>query len=118
MTGSLISDEDFLKQITEIIESNLNNEQFGVSELARELGMSRSNLHRKVRHSAKSSVSQFISSVRLKKAMEMLSQSKLKISDIAFECGFHSVAYFTKCFREYYGFPPGEVEKKGFATKT
>jgi TolB-like protein/AraC-like DNA-binding protein len=117
MTGSLISDDDFLKKLKEIIESNLNNEQFGVSELAHEVGMSRSNLHRKVSHAAEISVSQFISRVRLKKAMELLGQSKMKISEIAFECGYHSVAYFTKCFREHYGFPPGEVERRDLPQK-
>ncbi len=111
MNGNSISDHDFLKHLTEITESNLTNAQFGVSELAREMGMSRSNLHRKVSSAANISVSQFISRVRLKRAMELLRQGSLKISEIAFECGYQSVAYFTKCFREFYGYPPGEVEK-------
>ncbi|MGM0620316.1 MAG: helix-turn-helix domain-containing protein, partial [Bacteroidota bacterium] len=114
MNGNSNSDHDFLKQLTEITESNLANAQFGVSELAHELGMSRSNLHRKVSNAANISVSQFISRVRLKKAMELLEHGSLKISEIAFECGYQSVAYFTKCFREYYGYPPGEVEKRNF----
>ena len=112
MSGNSKSDQDFLKQLAEITESNLNNAQFGVSELAREIGMSRSNLHRKVSNAAKISVSQFISRVRLKRAMEMLSQGSSTISETAFDCGYQSVAYFTKCFREYYGYPPGEVEKR------
>jgi TolB-like protein/AraC-like DNA-binding protein len=111
MNGNSISENEFLKKLTEITESNLTNAQFGVSELAREMGMSRSNLHRIVSSTANISVSQFISRVRLKRAMELLRQGSLKISEIAFDCGYQSVAYFTKCFREYYGYPPGEVEK-------
>jgi TolB-like protein/AraC-like DNA-binding protein len=112
MTGNSISENNFLKKLTEITESNLTNVQFGVSELAREMGMSRSNLHRKVSNLLKISISQFISKVRLEKAMDILKQGRVKISEVAFDCGYHSVAYFTKCFREYYGFPPGEVEKR------
>lgn len=114
MNGHSISDHNFLDKLTEITESNLTNAQFGVSELAREMGMSRSNLHRKVSTAANISVSQFITMVRLKKAMVLLKTGSLKISEIAFDCGFQSVAYFTKCFREYYGYPPGEVEKRNF----
>jgi TolB-like protein/AraC-like DNA-binding protein len=105
------SEQDLLKRITEIAESNLTDGQFGVSELARELGMSRSNLHRKVSRAAGITVSQYISRIRLHKAMELLKSGNFKISDIAYDCGYHSVAYFTKCFREYYRYPPGEVEK-------
>jgi TolB-like protein/AraC-like DNA-binding protein len=112
MNGNSSSDIAFLKQLTEITESNLTNAQFGVSELARKMGMSRSSLHRKVSQIANISVSQFITRIRLKMAMELLKQENSKISDIAFECGYQSVAYFTKCFREHYGFPPGEVEKR------
>lgn len=112
MNGSFISDQNFLKQLTEITESNLTNPQFGVSELAREMGMSRSNLHLKVKKITKSSASQFINKVRLKKAMEILQKGSLTISETAYDCGFQSVSYFTKCFREYYGFPPGEVIKR------
>ena len=101
----------FLKKLTEIIEGNLKNEQFGVSELARALNMSRSNLHRRVKVVDGTSVSQFIRKVRLTKAMELLQQTSLTISEVAFECGFHSVSYFTKCFHNHFGYPPGRVEK-------
>jgi AraC-like DNA-binding protein len=65
-------ENDFLAKLTEITGANLANDQFGVSELAREMGMSRSNLHRKVRSAHGTSVSQFINQLRLKKAMELL----------------------------------------------
>jgi AraC-like DNA-binding protein len=98
-----------LERLTEITKANLTNSQFGVSELAREMGMSRSNLHLRVKKVAKISVSQFINQVRLKKAMELLRQESLTVSEAAFESGFHSVTYFTKCFSDYYGYPPGKV---------
>ena len=99
---------EFLKKLTDIVEANLTNEQFGVSELAREMNMSRSNLHRKVILITKTSVSQFIRQHRLKRAMEMLQQTALTVSEVAYQVGFGSVTYFTKCFHDYFGYPPGK----------
>jgi len=102
---------DFLDKITGIIEANLSNEQFGVNELSQKMGMSRSNLHRKIKSATGISISQFIQQVRLKKALELLQQTSSTVSEVAFECGFHSVSYFTTCFHDHYGFPPGKAGK-------
>jgi len=104
-------ENDFLKKITRIIEENISNEQFGVSELAREAGMSRSNLLRKVKKLTNLSVSVFIRQVRLAYAMELLKQDVLNVSEVSYRVGFSSTSYFIKCFREHYGYPPGEVGK-------
>ena len=64
--------EGFINRLTEITEANMTNEQFGVNELAREMGMSRSNLHRKVKSLTGGSVSKFICRVRLEGAKELL----------------------------------------------
>jgi len=104
-------ENDFLKKINEIIEENLSDENFGVSELAAAAGMSRSNLLRKVKSLTNVSVSLFIRKVRLKKAMEMLEQASFNVSEVSYRVGFSSTSYFIKCFREEYGFPPGEVGK-------
>ena len=109
MTTIQSEEKNFLERLTSIIEDNLSDEQFGVSELAREMGMSHSNLHRKVKKAAGTSISRFIRKVRLGRAQEILKESSLTISEVAFECGFHSVSYFTKCFHDHYGYPPGKV---------
>jgi TolB-like protein/AraC-like DNA-binding protein/Tfp pilus assembly protein PilF len=106
------SDNTFLARITSIVEEHLSNEQFGVSELAHEMNMSRSNLLRKVNKLTKLSVSKFIRQVRLKKAMETLKHGAFNVSEISHKVGFSSTSYFIKCFREYYGYPPGEVGKR------
>jgi transcriptional regulator GlxA family with amidase domain len=110
MTGSILGGRVLLERLTEITEFNLTNEQFGVTELAKNYGISRSNLHRKVKKEAKCSVSRFISRVRLQKSLELLQSTSLPVSEVAFDCGFHSVAYFSKCFRDYYGFPPAHAK--------
>ena len=113
MLDSQSIEDDFLSKITKVIEENMSNEQFGVSELASAVGMSRSNLLRKVKKLTQLSVSQFISQVRLEQAMEMLKQSSLNVSEVSFKVGFSSTSYFIKCFRDYYGYPPGEAGKRG-----
>jgi TolB-like protein/AraC-like DNA-binding protein len=112
MSDLPIPTQDFLSQVTAVVEQNLSNEQFGVSELAGAMNMSRSHLLRKVKKESKLSVSQLISQVRLKRAMQMLRKSNLNVSEVSHEVGFNSPSYFIKCFREYYGYPPGEVGKR------
>lgn len=108
---------DFISRITSIVEKNLSNEQFGVAELADELNMSRSNLLRKVRKLSKLSVSQLIRQVRLEHGMNLLRESSLNVSEVADRVGFSSTSYFIKCFREYYGFPPGAANSQKQATE-
>lgn len=111
MPESNLSDNKFLNQLKGIIEDNISDEKFGVSELAKAFGMSRSNLLRKIKKSTGLSVSQFIRQIRLENAMEMLKDSSQNISEVAYAVGFGSTSYFTKCFHDYYGFPPGETNK-------
>lgn len=106
-------DHPFLQKIIRIIKDNLDNDQFGVSMLARESGMSRSNLHRKVNKLTGRSVSRLISETRLEAAIKMLREPGTTVSEVAFKVGFGSATYFTKCFHEYYGYPPGDIVKSG-----
>ena len=111
MLDSNFTDDKFLIQLKGIIEDNLSDETFGVSELANAIGMSRSNLLRKIKKSTGLSVSQFMRRIRLENALEMLKESDQNISEIAYAVGFNSTSYFTKCFHDQYGFPPGEFDK-------
>ncbi len=112
MTPYTPAEKEFLKKITGIIEENISDEQFGVSELAYSIGMSRSNLLRKIKKLTGLSASRFISQVRLEKAMEMLRKEDYTVSEVTFKVGFNSTSYFIKCFREHYGYPPGEVVQR------
>ena len=100
----------FIAKLNNIIDANLENEQFGVSKLSEEIGMSRSQLHRKLYSINGTSVSRFIREYRLKKAMEMLQKDVATASEIAYRVGFNSPTYFTTCFSEHYGYPPGEAK--------
>ncbi|HSM48589.1 MAG TPA: AraC family transcriptional regulator, partial [Draconibacterium sp.] len=87
------AEKQFVKKLVDIIEANLHNEQFGVNELAEELGMSRITLHRKVKSVVKKSVSEFIREARLIRASELLQQKVGTVSEIAYKVGFGSVTY-------------------------
>ena len=104
-------EQAFLKRLTAIVEANLGNEQFGVSELAEKTGMSRSFLHRHLKSITNQSVSKFIREVRLDKAKQLLDEGKLTVSEIAYNVGFGSPSYFIKCFHDFFGYAPGEMKK-------
>jgi TolB-like protein/AraC-like DNA-binding protein len=101
-----------IRKLETEIESNLTNEQFGVEELAEKVGISRSHLHRKLQKITGQSISQFIREYRLRQAMRLLVDENKTISEIAYEVGFGSPSYFTKCFTDFYGYPPGETKRK------
>jgi len=125
MPGKLSMDDSFINKLKDIIDGNLENEQFGVSELANEVGISRSQLHRKLNDSIGKSSSQFIREYRLEKALEMLKLNVGTASEIAYRVGFSSPTYFSTAFKNFYGYSPGEVkfqntnapEKKTFSKK-
>src|SRR5690554_311696 len=112
MAESTLNGQKISERLTQIIEANLQNEQFGVTQLVREMKVSHSSLHRAVKNATGLSISQFICQLRLKIAHELLKQKKTSISEIAYDCGFHSVTYFNKCFHDFYGYSPGEVKNQ------
>ena len=104
----------FIEQAEAIILDNISNEQFGVSELANLMNMSRSNLLRKIKKQTQLSASQFIRQIRLQRGKALLEQTELTVSEISYQVGFGNNSYFTKCFREHYGYSPGEARKRDF----
>jgi len=97
--------KEFLNRIYEIVAENLDNSDFSVDELASELSMSRTSLHRKVKMMFNIPTGEIIKIYRLKKAAELLKQN-YSISEVAYMTGFNSPSYFTKCFKEYFGKTP------------
>ncbi len=100
--------DPFMSRVIAAIEAHLEDEAFGVAELAEEMSLNRSTLLRRVKAGTGLSVALFIRRQRLRHAKEMLRDSSLTISEVAYQVGFSSSSYFTKCFREEYGYPPGE----------
>ncbi|MFM9950841.1 MAG: ATP-binding protein [Saprospiraceae bacterium] len=99
----------FLQKVREAVEANLDEETFSVVELGNQIGMSRSQLHRKLTALTGYSPNEVIRNMRLERAKQLLDKKAATVSEIAYLCGFNSPAYFTKCFKEYFGTTPGEV---------
>jgi TolB-like protein/AraC-like DNA-binding protein len=115
MTNGSPADDVFIKKLQSIIQAKISESDFGVNELAREMGMSRSNLHRRVSNITGNSVVSHLSEARLKKAMELLREQTHTVSEVSWKAGFGSATYFNRCFSDYYGYPPGEAAKHGFS---
>ena len=105
-------DDALIRQLESIVDENIGNQQFSVEDLSDAVAKSRSHLHRKLHNLTGQSISQFIRTRRLQKALDLLKKEVGTISEIAFKVGFGSSTYFTKCFHEHYGYPPGEVKKR------
>jgi TolB-like protein/AraC-like DNA-binding protein len=112
MEATNIADNALIQKLRRAVDDNLTNEQFSVEELARNIGMSRSQLHRKLIAATGQSISQFIREYRLELGMELLKGGELTAAEVSERIGFGSPTYFNKCFNEHYGFPPGEVKNQ------
>ncbi len=100
-------DEQFLQKAIRIVEDNLNESDFGVSDFAKALGMSRSVLYRKFSALTDQSVKEFINIIRLKRAAEMLRLGVCdSISEVAYSVGFSDAQYFSKKFKKHYNMTP------------
>ena len=105
-------DRIFVRKLSEIILKNIADENFGARELVSESGMSNSGLNRRLHKIINKNINQFIRETRLHKALEMLQNENISVSEVAYKVGFSSPAYFNTCFHEYYGYPPGDVKRR------
>jgi len=107
----LSMDEVFLRRLKKAIETNLEVKDFGIDELGREIGMSRSQIHRKLQALTGKSASRYVRSYKLEKAREFLRKNVGNISEISFNLGFSSPAYFGQVYVEEFGYPPSDERK-------
>ena len=102
----------FIDKLKKIILEHLEDEQFGVRELAVEIGLSRSQLLRKVKESTGISPSELINNVRLEEAAKKIKESDCTAAEISYQVGFSSPSYFNKCFQRVFGCTPGEYKNQ------
>jgi len=110
------ADETFLKQAIEIVEKHMMNTDFSVEMLVKEMGFSRSTLYFKFKEITGLSSSEFIRNIRLKRAMQLLSQSDLSVKEIMYMTGFNTASYFSKCFKKQFGVRPSEYVRNVSST--
>lgn len=102
-------ENQFIKQVREIIDAHLDDSDFGVEDLCKEAGVSRTQLHRKIKALTDLSTTRFVRTHKLQKAIALLKEGQHNISEVSYMTGFSSPSYFTQCFSEEFGHAPSEV---------
>ncbi len=103
------ADNQFLQQVFGVIQENLDNERLSMDDLARAVGFSRSQLHRKIKALTGKSANQIVVDMRLREAHRLLKNKAGTVSEIAYSVGYSNLSYFTKSFREKFGVLPSKV---------
>ncbi len=104
--------DSLLESVLDSIDKHLDDESFGVEALCKEVGLSERQLQRKLKAITNKSPVQLISSVRMYRAKELLRNRNFNISEVAYQVGFSSPSYFSKCFKEEFGTTPSAYVQK------
>ncbi|MGD1893448.1 MAG: ATP-binding protein [Cyclobacteriaceae bacterium] len=102
-------EDQFLQKVMTTIKNNLDNEFFSVDDITREVGFSRSQLHRKLKALTDKSAQQLIAEVRLNEAYRLLEHKTGSVSEVAYSVGYTNMSYFAKTFKEKFGLLPSKV---------
>jgi signal transduction histidine kinase/DNA-binding response OmpR family regulator len=105
-------DEKFLEKIQLVLEKEFSNASFSSDDFANAVGMSRMQLHRKLKSLLGVTATEFLRNERLKTAAKLLKEGNGNISEIAYSVGFNDLSYFAKCFKEVYSVTPTEYLNK------
>jgi len=101
-------DQDFVDDLIELIDKNMDNNEFSVNILCKELGIGRTNLYKKIKSLTDQSLGEFIRMLRLKKAAKILVSEDVSITEVIYRVGINSNSYFTKAFKAQFGITPSE----------
>ena len=106
------NDEQLMERIMKSVNKNLADSDFNVEMLCREVGISRTQLHRKMKEMTGLSTSEFIRNIRLEQAARLLKEQKINITQVAYTVGFSNLAHFSTIFRKHFGVAPSEYAEK------
>jgi DNA-binding response OmpR family regulator len=102
-------DEKFLQRLMDVVEASIGDSDFNVNVLCKKTGISRPQLYRKLQALTGQSVHEFIRTVRLKRAAQLLETGQLSIAEVAYRVGFNDPHYFSRCFKKQFGVSPSKV---------
>jgi signal transduction histidine kinase/ligand-binding sensor domain-containing protein/DNA-binding response OmpR family regulator len=106
------TDQKFLNKAILIVESNMENSEFGVTEFAGSMSVSRTLLHKKLTALTSQSASDFINAIRLKRSQELIVSGEYNISEVAYAVGYNDPKYYSRIFRKYFGISPSDFMKE------
>ena len=106
------NDEQLMERIMKSINKNLSDSDFNVEMLTQEVGISRAQLHRKMKELTGISTSEFIRNIRLEQAARLLKEQKINVTQVAYTVGFSNLAHFSTIFRKHFGVAPSEYAER------
>jgi DNA-binding response OmpR family regulator len=105
-------DQKFIQKAVEVVTEHLSENEFDINQFSAEMALSRSQLHRKIKALTNKNATEFIRTIRLNKAAELLKQKTDNVTQIAYETGFNNLSWFAKAFKEQFGVSPSEYTKQ------
>ena len=102
------AESQFVEKFRTIIQANLGNSELNVETISHEMGISRAQLYRKIKSITGISPNDIVREARMRRADRLLETTDKSVSEIAYEVGFSSPSYFTKCYREFFGRTPNK----------
>jgi signal transduction histidine kinase/DNA-binding response OmpR family regulator/streptogramin lyase len=107
------NDEALMERIMKVVNEHMSDSDFNVEQLTKEVGISRAQLHRKMKEMTGLPVSEFIRNIRLEQAVRLLKEQKINVTQVAYSVGFSNLAHFSTVFRKQFGVSPTEyIEQK------
>lgn len=97
-----------MEQLIKAVNQNMADSDFGIEQLSSELGVSRSQLHRRMKNLTGIGAGEFVRNMRLEQAARLLMEKKLNVSQVAYSVGFSNLGHFSKIFRQHFGSYPSE----------
>lgn len=104
------ADEKLMERVTKYINDNLDNPELNVAKIAKEIGISRVHLYRKLKELTNQSTRDFVRNIRLKQAADLLASKNLSVTEVTYATGFSHVSKFSSSFKEFYGCSPKEYK--------
>jgi len=106
-------DEIFMKKVLESIETNMADSEYRIDTLGKDVCMSRMSLYKKIKALTGQTAVEFVRTIRLKRAAQLLRQQQLTVSEVTYEVGFNDLQYFRICFKKQFGVSPSEYARMG-----
>ena len=104
-------EELWLQKAIALVMSHIDKDEYGVEQLSKDLAMSRMTFYRKIQSATGQKPSEFIRTIRLRRAAELLREGRRSVTEVSYDTGFSSVSYFSRCFRTMYGVSPTQFGK-------
>jgi YesN/AraC family two-component response regulator len=102
------NDEMLMERVMKVVNEHMSDSDFSVETLCNEVGISRAQLHRKMKAMTGLPVSEFIRNIRLEQAVRLLKEQKINVTQVAYTVGFSNLAHFSTVFRKQFGVSPSE----------